>query len=250
MPGFAAIMRAWCRARCAAVESIVDWTTLLRLPSTVLLVLAGLVLLLALFELVALRQRQRTGRPLAAAGHGLLLLVALALALLLAGAGLGLRGYRLLAEDEPVVEIDARILSPQRWALTLTWPDGSTRQVALAGDAFRVEAVVVKWKLPALLAGAPALYRLDRLSGRYDDASQEAQAPRTVIGFDEAGAFDLLDLKKQYPAWLPGVDTLYGSGAYLPLVDQGHYEVGLMRTGALVARPDEATVQRLGQPFQ
>ena len=51
----------------------------------------------------------------------------------------------------------------------------------LTGDDWRVEAVVLKWKLPALLAGVPPLYRLDRLSGRYDDPGQEMSAPRTVI---------------------------------------------------------------------
>jgi hypothetical protein len=167
----------------------------------------------------------------------------------LAGAGYALRGYRLLAEEAPVVDVDAHILSPQRWAVTLTWPDGSTRQLQLAGDDWRIEAVVLKWKLPAMLAGLPPLYRLDRLSGRYDDPQQEMQAPRTVIAFDDAGALDPLALRKQYPRALPAVDTVYGSGAYLPLIDQGHYSVSLMRSGALVARPDEATEQRIGQPL-
>ncbi|GAA0701233.1 hypothetical protein FHW84_000847 [Dyella sp. SG562] len=219
-----------------------DWTTLLRLPSTILLALAAIALLFALAQLIALRARLQARQRAAAALRSLLLLAGFALTLLLAGMGWSLRGYRLLSEEAPVVDIDARILSPQRWALTLRWPDGSTRQVQLAGDAWRVEAVVLKWKTPALLAGLPPLYRLDRLSGRYDDAQQEAQAPRTVIGFDQAGAFDL-------PHWLPGVDTVFGSGAFLPLVDEGHYSVSLMRTGALVARPDEATERRLGQPF-
>ncbi|MFC4765531.1 hypothetical protein [Dyella koreensis] len=226
-----------------------DWTTLLRLPSTLLLVLAVIALLFTLVQLVALRTRLHAGQRLAATLRTLLLLVGFALTLTLAGASWSLRGYRLLSEETPVVAIDARILSPQRWALTLRWPDGSTRQVAVSGDAWRVEAIVLKWKLPALLAGLPPLYRLDRLSGRYDDPAQEAQAPRTVISFDEAGAYDVLDLKRQHPQWLPGVDTVFGSGAFLPLVDEGHYNVSLMRTGALVARPDEATEQRLGQPF-
>ena len=226
-----------------------DWSALLRMPTTVLLVLAAVFALVTLVQLVALRQRLYGGRRLAASWRALLCLAAFALTLLLAGAGYGLRGYRLLGEEAPVVEIDARILSPQRWALTLSWPDGSTRHVQLAGDAWRLEAVVLKWKLPALLAGLPPLYRLDRLSGRYDDPVQEAEAPRTVIGFGEAGAFDLPALSKQYPRWLPEVDTVYGSGAFLPLVDQGHYGVSLMRTGALVARPDEATERRIGQPL-
>lgn len=226
-----------------------DWSALLRMPMTVLLILAAVFALITLVQLVALRQRLHGGSRLAAGWRALLCLAAFALTLLLAGAGYALRGYRLLGEEAPVVEIDARILSPQRWALTLSWPDGSTRQVQLAGDDWRIEAVVLKWKLPALLAGVPPLYRLDRLSGRYDDASQEMNAPRTVVGFGENGGFDLLDLKKQHPRWLPEVDTVYGSGAFLPLVDQGHYTVSLMRTGALVARPDEATERRIGQPL-
>jgi hypothetical protein len=121
--------------------------------------------------------------------------------------------------------------------------------VMLAGDDFRIEAIVLKWKLPAMLAGLPPLYRLDRVSGRYDDANQEMNAPRTVIDFNQAGSTDLLDLRKRYPRWVPGVDTLFGSGAYLPLIDGGHYSVDLMRTGALVARPDDATEQRIGQPL-
>lgn len=226
-----------------------NWDELLRLPTTLLLILAALALLLALVQLIALRQCLHGGRHLAASGHTLLLLIAFALGLLLAGMATALRGYRFLGEEVPVVQIDAHILTPQRWVLNLNWPDGSSRQLALDGDDFRVEAIVLKWKLPAMLAGLPPLYRLDRISGRYDDAAQETSAPRTVIDFNSAGTFDVLDLKKQYSRWLPEVDTLYGSGAFLPLVDEGHYNVSLMRTGALVARPDDATAQRIGQPM-
>jgi hypothetical protein len=227
-----------------------DWSTLLRMPMTVLLVLAAVFLLVTLVHLVVLRRHLHHGRRLAASGRALLCLVFFALTLLLAGTGYSLRGYRLLNEETPVVDIDAHILSPQRWSLTLSWPDGSTRQVQLSGDDWRVEAIVLKWKLPALLAGVPPLYRLDRLSGRYDDPAQEMSAPRTVVGFDHADdGFDLLDLGKHYPQWLPEVDTVYGSGTFLPLVDQGHYSISLMRTGALVARPDDATQQKIGQPL-
>lgn len=226
-----------------------DWTALLRLPSTILLILAVIALLFTLFQLLALRQRLDDRQRLAAAGRCALLIVGFAVTLALTGMGFALRGYRLLSEETPVVEIDARILSPQRWSLVLHWPDGATRRVDVAGDAWRVEAVVLKWKLPAMLAGVPPLYRLDRLSGRYDDPNDEMRAPRTVVDFREAGGVDLLDLHKQYPRWVPDVDVLFGSGVFLPLVDQGHYTVSLMRTGALVARPDEATVQRIAQPF-
>lgn len=226
-----------------------DWAALLELPGTLLGILAALALLFALVQLVALRRRLQARRPVAALVRTLFLLVGLGLALLLAGAGWSLRGYRLLGEEAPVLALDAHILSPQRWALTLSWPDGSSRVVALAGDAWRVEALVLKWKLPAVLAGLPPVYRLDRLSGRYDDPGDEARAPRTVIDFRPAGAFDLAALARRHPDRLALVDTVYGSGVYLPLVDGGHYTVSLMRTGALVARPDEDTAERIAHPL-
>jgi hypothetical protein len=226
-----------------------NWNEVLRLPATLLAILAAIVLLIALGQLLSARQHVRDQRRLAASGHTLLMLVLLVLAIFLGGLAMSLRGYRFLSEETPVVQIDARILSPQTWALVLSWPDGATRQVMLSGDDFQVDAIVLKWKLPAMLAGLPPLYRLDRISGRYDDAKQEMTAPRTVIDFSQAGEGDLLDLKRQTPAWWPEVDTVFGSGAFLPLVDGGHYSVNLMRTGALVARPDEATQQRIGQPL-
>lgn len=226
-----------------------DWAMLLQLPSTLLGILAVLALLFALVQLIALRQRLQARRAVAALLRTLFLLVGVALALVLAGAGWSLRGYRLLGEEAPVVALDARILSPQRWTVTLGWPDGQTRSANLSGDAWRVEALVLKWKLPALLSGLPPLYRLDRLSGRYDDPAEEASAPRTVVDLRQAGAFDLVTLAREHPDWLPMVDTVYGSGAYLPLVDGGHYTVSLMRTGALVARPDEDTAERIAHPL-
>lgn len=227
-----------------------EWSTLLRMPMTVLLVLAAVFLLVTMVQLVVVRQHLHARRHLAAGWRALLCLVFFATALVLGGTGYALRGYRLLSEETPVVDIDAHILSPQHWSLSMSWPDGSTRSEQVYGDAWRLEAIVLKWKLPALLSGIPPLYRLDRLSGRYDDANQEISAPRSVISFDHAdGGFDLLDLHKSYPEWLPEVDALYGSGAFLPLVDQGHYSVSLMRTGALVARPDDATQKKIAQPF-
>ena len=226
-----------------------DGATLLQLPSTLVWIFAALALLFALAQGAALRRRLHARRPVAALLRSVFLLVGLGLALLLAGAGWSLRGYRLLGEEAPVATLDARILSPQRWAVTLTWPEGDRRQVALAGDAWRIEALVLKWKLPARLAGLPPLYRLDRLSGRYDDAAQEMTAPRTVIDLRRGGRFDLVELARRHPGLLPMVDTAYGSGAYLPLVDRGHYTVNLMRTGALVARPDEATAERMADPL-
>ncbi|MBU6247023.1 MAG: hypothetical protein KGN77_04640 [Xanthomonadaceae bacterium] len=221
-----------------------NWEHLLALPSTLLFALAAVLCLLALATMAGSRRHWQARRRLRASLAAGLALAWLVLTIGSFTLGWSLRGYRKLVAEIPVVTIDARILSPQRWALTLSWPDGSSREVDVAGDAFRIEAIVLKWKLPALLAGAPPVYRLDRIEGRYDDARQEQDAPRTVLDFSP-GRFDLLALRKAWPGGMPGVDVVYGSGAFLPLVDGGHYQVNMMRTGALVARPDAATSRRL-----
>ena len=49
----------------------------------------------------------------------------------------------------------------------------SAKQYVLYGDQWQIDARVVRWKLPALMAGVPPLYRLERLSGRYGDAARK-----------------------------------------------------------------------------
>lgn len=216
-------------------------------PALVLLGIAVLVLIVALVQAVRCRRHWRQRRRAAAAWRALTMLVALALGLLLGGAGLSLRDYRILSGEVPVARLRATRLGPQYWQVQLIPADGQAQTVALAGDAFRIEADVVKWTPAALVLGhAPALYRLDRLSGRYDDPWQAQHAARTVFALGGRNPLDLWRLKHRFPGWLPGVDAEYGSGTYLPLVDGGHYSVHFMRSGALVARPADArTAARL-----
>ena len=70
---------------------------------------------------------------------------------------------------------------------------------------------------------------------------EEAEAPRTVVALSSASAFDLWNLKQSFPRWLPWIDADYGSAAYLPLIDNGHFTVTLAAAGGLVARPADAT---------
>lgn len=215
----------------------------LELPATMLLILAAVLLLVTLVQGVACRRHLRYRRRLRASGRFLLLLVFLALTALVAGTGYTLRGYRLLSGEVPVMNIQAQKLAPEQWQLQLGMPDGEQRSVRIDGDAWRAEAVVLKWKLPGVLAGLPPVYRFDRLSGRYTDPYQASTTPPTVVTFEHAGNYDLFRLALAHHDWLPMVDTVYGSGAYMPLHDGATYRVSLMRTGALVARRD-ARVQR------
>ena len=66
-----------------------------------------------------------------------------------------------------------------------------------------------------VVLGAPPLYRLDRVSGRYRDAAQEASAPKSVAVLCGPTRLDLWQMKQRFPQWLPWVDADYGSGSPL-----------------------------------
>jgi len=153
-----------------------------------------------------------------------------------------------LTTDEPVARIDVRQQAEGQFEVNASAPAIGTRQYVLYGDQWQIDARVVRWKLPALMAGVPPLYRLERLSGRYSDAAREATATRSVHPLDDWPAPDLGSLKKSFPNWFPFVDVQFGSGAYMPLFDGARYQVFMDPRGALFIRPDgQATVEGLKQ---
>ncbi|HEV2607864.1 MAG TPA: hypothetical protein VGT79_07770, partial [Xanthomonadaceae bacterium] len=137
-------------------------------------------------------------------------------------------------------------VAPQRFLATLTPEAGDSHTVDLQGDQWEVDARVVRWQLPARLAGVPPLYRLERISGRYLDTQKEREATRSLFDLTDAGQLDLWTLKRQFPEWLRFVDADFGSGAYLPMVDGGRFDLLLSPDGGLVAKPaDQATRDKL-----
>ncbi|SDD43372.1 hypothetical protein [Aquimonas voraii] len=213
-------------------------------PATCLIVAAALPLLFS----VALFWRSR--RPAGLGGRLLRLGLALALAffaLILALLGLAIFGYARLLQETDVATLAVRQVEPQRFAVDLGLPDGTQHRFELTGDQWQLDARVLRWRLPALLAGAPSLYRLERLSSRYSEAEQEREAPRSVHALGAQAFPDLWTLRRQFPQYLGFVDADFGSGVYLPLIDGARYRVSLGPRGGLVARPADAQTERLLQ---
>lgn len=172
---------------------------------------------------------------------GLLLLAAALVGVL----GAALFGYSRLLQEAEVATLSVQQLAPQHFAVQLETPDGQSQRFELRGDQWQLDARVLRWKLPALLAGAPSLYRLERLSSRYVDIAQEREAARSVHDLGAQAFPDLWTLRRQFPQYLDFVDADFGSGAYLPLVDQARYSVSLGPRGGLVARAADAETQAL-----
>jgi hypothetical protein len=207
----------------------------------------AVILIIAIFGLLLLIlscQRLFRARFLAAGGSAFTGSLLLAVAALLFVVSLNLRTYAQLTLERPVAEIVFEQRGPQTFNATLTqMPDGEIQMFVLSGDEWQLDARVLKWKGWANLFGLDAQYRLERVSGRYRDITQERTAERTVYPLAENPGLDLWQLTLDKPARLPFVDAVYGNAAYMPMSDGARYEVTISQTG-LIARPVNAAAQQ------
>ena len=119
----------------------------------------------------------------------------------------------------------------------------------IPGDEWQLDARVLKWKGWANLFGLDAQYRLERVSGRYRDITQERTAERTVYPLAENPGLDLWQITLDKPGRLPFVDAVYGNAAYMPMSDGARYEISITQTG-LIARPVNAAAQQAAGSWQ
>lgn len=202
-------------------------------------------LLFALMHGNASRRHWRARRHGHALHRALWSVIFLLVAALGGFTGTAVIGYRRLTEEVPVANLTARQLGPQNFAVRVDFPDGSHQNGELKGDEWQLDARVIKWTPKAVELGAQPLYRVDRLSGRYRNATQAQTTLPSVIELGSETPVDLWTLKQKFPQWLPWIDADYGSAAYLPLVDGANYRATLSPLGGLIARPDAATAQKL-----
>jgi len=181
-------------------------------------------------------QRIWRHRIIAGSLEGLIGLLFLAVAALMVVISINLYTYDRLTHESKVAEISFQEVGPQHFGAVVKLKN-KTQILDLRGDDWQIDARVLKWRGMAVLLGFDALYRLDRLSGRYQDIDLERTAPRTVYSLSEGKGLDLWKMAKNYNRWIPWVDALYGSATYMPMVDGASYTVFISLTG-LLARPN------------
>jgi hypothetical protein len=150
--------------------------------------------------------------------------------------GFNLLTYERLTHEQPAAEVMLSRMGARHYRATLTYPSGRTQSFELRGDEWQVDARVLKWRGLANIAGFDTVYRLERIGGRYRDIEDERRAPRTVHALNEPARIDAWELARRYREYLPWVDALFGSAAYLPMADGALFEVRVSQNG-LVARP-------------
>ncbi len=167
--------------------------------------------------------------------RGLVALLLLALAALTATVTVGLQGYRALTYEEVAAIVRTEPVAPQRFRATITLPDHRLAMYDLAGDAFYVDAHVLKWHPWASLLGLRTVYELDRVAGRYNAVADERTQPHTAYELARSKPVDLFLMARRRLLG-PLVDAEYGSATFVAATRPAIFEVRVSTTG-LLARP-------------
>lgn len=110
------------------------------------------------------------------------------------------------------------------------------RHFKIFGDEWRIDARFLKWKPWANLLGMDAMYRLERLGGRYQTVQDENTRKHLVHDIARSPVVDLLQYAdRSWAGWMP-VDTLFGSSAYEHIDPAVEYRVYRTQSGILIRK--------------
>ena len=167
--------------------------------------------------------------------RGLVALLLLALAALAATLTVGLQGYRALTFEDLAATVRTEPLSPQHFRATITLPDRRLAMYELEGDAFYMDAHILKWHPWASLLGFRTVYELDRVAGRYNNVVDERIKPHTAYELARPKPVDLFFMARRRLLG-PLLDAEYGSATFVAATQAKTFEVRVSTTG-LLARP-------------
>ena len=149
---------------------------------------------------------------------------------------LNIKTYISLTHEQNIATLSFSKLSPQTYKATLVLSNGQRKTYTLRGDQWMISSQVLKWKPIAIFLDFKTLYRLDRLSGRYNSIEQEIHSPRSVFALQPDQKLDVWNFAKNMPTWSGWfVDASYGNAVFMPMGNGDRYEISLGQDG-LIAR--------------
>src|SRR5437867_70240 len=199
-----------------------------------LLIAALCLLIVGVATVAAVPRAVRERRWLGGLIRTLVGALLLCLGVLAATISAGIRGYRALTYEEVAAKVKTEPVGLQRFRATIVLPDQRLAMYELAGDAFYVDAHILKWHPWANLVGLHTAYELDRVAGRYNDVAQERSRPRTVYSLAHAKPIDMFDVARRFPLLAPLVDAQYGSATFIAAGRPAQFEVRVSTTGLLI----------------
>lgn len=148
-----------------------------------------------------------------------------------------LYSFERLTDEVPIARLRFVQIAPQRFQAELRTGDFcQARTFELLGDEWRIDARFLKWKPWANLFGLDARYRLERLSGRYQDVVEQNTRAHHAYRISETPALDVIDyVRRDWGSWSP-LDTSFGSSVYERIEPEFEYIVYRSQSGLLVRK--------------
>ena len=203
------------------------------MPS-VLTIVSICCLLLGVMALLSAGGAFRAGRSFGggiSTVFGLLMVVVAALAFAITVAT---RGFRSLTVEELAATVQTEPLPDKRFHATVVLPGQPLTMYDIAGDAFYIDAHILKWHPIVNLLGLHTSYELDRVAGRYHDVADERKRPHTVFSLARPKPVDMFKLIKAFPPLGRLVDAEYGSATFTPTGRPASFDVLVSTTGLLI----------------
>lgn len=174
---------------------------------------------------------------------GLLLLAGL-FALMMAA---NLYTFHRLSDESPIAELRFVKKGDRQYEAIISYGDFcNPEHYLLYGDQWRLDAEFLKWRSWANLLGFDAMYRIERLGGRYRNVDRENSEPHKAFTLHPHSGIDLVAMLAGYRGRISPVDTLYGSSVYEDMNPDNLYRVYRSQSGLLVRKVAQAGISRTG----
>jgi len=198
---------------------------------TLLALMVGIVLfIVSIFLLLK-------GRALGAIFRAIPALLLLVIAITLTLGSLDIMSYRQLLKETSVATLHFEQVSAQTYSVMLIDKNNQRHYFQLNGDQWQIDARIIRWHPNLARIGFKSIYRMERLSGRYSDITQELDSKRTVYPIDISSyRLDTWYWFRQIKWLHQWVDASYGSATYVPMIDGAIYEAKMGYSG-LSAHP-------------
>ena len=158
------------------------------------------------------------------------------LGLVLGGLLVLIQLFQAFAGETLVARVTTKRLSPPAFELTYAPADGSPKvRIELEGDQWTVSGGIVKWRPWLTALGVKSYHRPIRLSGQFSSLAEQRKRPPTVHALEPVAdrfweAFYWAD------PYLPFVDAVYGSSAYVYVEPDVVHELYVTPSGYIIKR--------------
>lgn len=143
-----------------------------------------------------------------------------------------LLSYRRLGDEELVAKVFVGKRDKQRFVVSVDQRDEAALQsFMIAGDQWQLDSRVLKWKKDLARLGFSNIFRLERISGRYEDVSAENNQVHTAYLVNSSDPVDAWYWVREIDYLWRWVDADYGSAVFAPMVDGAQYAVYMTYNG-------------------